>query len=330
MDWLNVLVRVALYLDLMLMFGLPLFALCVLRADERGAALAVRLVRCTAVAGVAGILLSVAGMAIMAKAMTGAATYAELSQHVLEMMVIGTDFGAAWVGRLAALLAGVACAMALQRRPALLFAALALCGAIALSTLAWAGHGAMDDGTRRVVHLSVDIVHLLAAGAWLGALAALGLLGAAAHAEPLGMARLARAAQGFAHMGTAIVVTLTVTGAVNYWLIAGAPTRAAADSPYGRLLMLKLALFALMLGAAALNRYRLSPALAAASGPESQRTAVAAFRKSLRFEAAMALAVLVAVAVLGLLSPDMQDRPAPGPREPGTLTQAGFTSIIRQ
>lgn len=47
---------------------------------------------------------------------------------------------------------------------------------VALATLAWTGHGAMDEGSRRFWHFATDIVHLFAAGGWVGALVAFALL----------------------------------------------------------------------------------------------------------------------------------------------------------
>ena len=52
----------------------------------------------------------------------------------------------------------------------------AIAAAVALASLAWSGHGAASEGFRGTVHLVADIVHLLAAGVWVGPLFALGLL----------------------------------------------------------------------------------------------------------------------------------------------------------
>src|SRR3546814_12018793 len=58
---------------------------------------------------------------------------------------------------------------------------MSLLGGVALTSLAWTGHGAMDQGSIGWVHLSADIVHLLAAGAWIAAILALGTLLLRAH-----------------------------------------------------------------------------------------------------------------------------------------------------
>lgn len=309
-EWLNVLVRFLLYLDLMLVFGLPLFVGYSLRSSLRGgeihAPVASRLIGWTAAAGIAGMVLSAIGMAVMAKAMTGAASYSDLTAHVFEMMITGTAFGLAWASRLIALTVGIIAVIALRKWPHIRLPVLGITGAVALSTLAWAGHGAMDDSAGSAIHLfhlSVDIVHLLAAGAWIGALVAFVLLGRAVRSGIAPLSLLARSAQDFARLGSIIVVTLIATGAANYWLIAGLPSMAVARSPYGMLLLAKLALFTTMLGMAALNRYRLVPRLAA-EVDSATTDGARAMRRSLLAELAIGLVVLMAVALLGVLSPE--------------------------
>ena len=45
-----------------------------------------------------------------------------------------------------------------------------------LASLAWAGHGGATPGRPGDLHLAADMLHLLAAGAWLGTLIPLALL----------------------------------------------------------------------------------------------------------------------------------------------------------
>lgn len=300
----DVMVRFALYLDLMLVFGLPLFALHALRGEARGAGIAARYRQVAAGAAAVGLLLSLCSLLLMATAMSGAPDFASLESHAVGMVVTGTDFGLTWSVRVAALVACLAAARGLHRWPLPAFAALAAGGGLALATLAWAGHGAMDEGSRRYWHLAVDIVHLLAAGAWVGALAAFLLLAAGrVHAVPERLALLSRTANGFAQFGTLIVGALLVTGMVNYLLIVGPSLGALVSSRYGLLLLAKLGLFATMLALAGLNRYRLSPGLAAALRAGDHHTAVRSLRRSLCLESGCAVAVLAAVAWLGALSP---------------------------
>lgn len=303
-DWLVVVLRFALYLDLMAVFGVALFGVHAMREGDRRSSIARQYVRVIGGAAGLGIGLSLASMAVMAKAMTGASAYAELTAHVFSMIVTGTAVGLALVMRTVALLAACAAIVALSTRPLPRFWVLSAFGAVALATLAWAGHGAMDDGMRGGFHLVIDIAHLLAAGAWVGALVAFVMLASAAKgASPEAVDLLGRASKGFARIGTLIVATLAVTGVANYLLIVGPTAEGLLSMAYGGLLLVKLALFALMLLLAAANRYRLSPRLAAALRVGSYAEAVALLRRSLVMEASLAGLILVLVAWLGVLSP---------------------------
>jgi hypothetical protein len=79
----------------------------------------------------------------------------------------------------------------------------AIQAAVLLATLAGTGHTAAERGLDRVVHLCVDALHLLAAGAWLGSLFPLifllGRCACTASAEALDFA--ARATQRFSPPG---------------------------------------------------------------------------------------------------------------------------------
>src|SRR3546814_3640414 len=71
--------------------------------------------------------------------------------------------------------------------------------------------------------LSPDIVHLLAAGAWIAAILALGTLLLRAHRSMVrdDAEHLHRALARFATVGTLAVALLVVTGLVNSWLLVG-------------------------------------------------------------------------------------------------------------
>ena len=303
-DWLGVVLRFALYLDLMILFGMPLFSVYAVRAgDEAPAFLRLRGGVAVAIA-LAGIALSGWGLMETTQSMTGAATYAALTRQAFGMLLTTTAVGAAWIVRMAALVAWLIVAIAFRQDATRRSVALAACGAVALATVAWAGHGAMDDGGRGDFHLAIDVVHLLAAGMWVGALVGFVRLASATWAiAPQRVRMLSRAASGFAAVGTGIVLTLAVTGVINYVLVVGPTIDALYATPYGRLLVAKLMLFAAMLGLAAANRYRLSPPLAAAIDTGDHARAVAALRRSVLTEAGLAVLILALVAWLGVLSP---------------------------
>jgi copper resistance protein D len=305
-DSIGIALRFGLYVDLMLLLGLPLFGLYSLKGRERvsGAVLPFRLM----LAGTAalGLLLSIASMVVMASAMSGEMAFAELRPH-LEMMVLETDMGLAWVVRIVALVVGGLAVMLNHRAPGVGLLVATIAGGIALASLAWNGHGAMDEGIRRVWHFTTDILHLLAAGVWLGALVALALMAKANVLQTEERIRLlARAVIRFELVGALIVVVITVTGVVNYLFIVGLELDDLFLSTYGILLFIKVTLFAGMLVLAALNRFHLGPFLQRSLRNGQYWVAANALRRSVVMELAAAVLIVGLVAWLGTLSPEME------------------------
>ncbi|MFC4922740.1 copper homeostasis membrane protein CopD [Delftia deserti] len=302
-DWFTIVLRLALYLDMAAAFGVAMFGVYALGRDERSLAIA-RFYRLSVGAFAAiGIALSVVSMTVLAKAMSGAQTYAELSTHVFEMLITGTHMGLAWCIRMLALVLCILIAL-VKFNPTVRFVAMSVSSGVALATLAWAGHGATDDGMRGYIHLTSDIAHLWAAGAWVGALLSFLILAASsASAASNTVAILSRTSNGFAQVGTLIVVVLVISGVLNYVLIAGPSLDPLVSTLYGQLLLGKLMLVLGMLVLAAANRFRLSPALQAALISGNHAQAIAKLRQSLFMEATLAVLVLASVAWLGILSP---------------------------
>jgi putative copper resistance protein D len=176
--------------------------------------------------------------------------------------------------------------------------------ALALATLAWTGHAAATEGAAGLVHRAADIVHLLAAGAWIGALAALVALLFVPEDRDEDIATAEQALAAFAGAGSVIVALIVVSGTINSWMIVGVGGLATLPSTlYGQLLIAKLALFVAMLGHAAVNRWRLTPALERARAAGEAALAVRAIRISVVSELAAAATILALVAWLGTLEP---------------------------
>jgi putative copper resistance protein D len=137
----------------------------------------------------------------------------------------------------------------------------------------------------------VDVTHILAASAWLGALTvfALGLIEADA-GEETQLAGL----RGFSGFGIMLVGVLLVTGIANSLFLVG-PSRLPVlwQNSYGKVLTAKILLFAGMLGLAARNR-----ALITTPG-----IAIAQVRRNLLLETGLGVTVLALVAWLGMLQP---------------------------
>lgn len=285
-DLLNIILRFALYVDLLLLFGLALFGLYSFNALLRFRPLLRGM-------AVTGALLSVAGLVLMTRAMSGETQLAALWPH-LQMMLLETDVGLAWALRMTALAIVVI-------RPGLWPASLA--GAIALASLAWSGHGAMDEGWLRFWHFLSDILHLLAAGAWLGALLALVLM-VSGRIGDTRLRLIADAVKRFEWVGALIVLTVSVTGVMNYLFIVGPRLDGVLFGTYGLLLAIKVLAFAVMLVLAALNRFHLGPSLQQSLRDGQHLIAANALRRSVVMELALALLIVALVAWLGTLSPD--------------------------
>ena len=301
-DWSLIGVRFALYLTLAALFGLSAFSVYGLRAGERGDALALR--PWLVASATLGLLLSAAWLVLMAASMAGAPAW-PIDQEAVGALLTGSAIGSAWKLRMVALALAALAAMLAAGRGAWLFG-VALSSAVALATLAWTGHGAMDEGAIGWVHLVADILHLVASGAWVGALLGLVLLvsrpAACVDTAHLGLTH--RALHGFGSVGTIVVGTIVVTGLVNGWMLVGIGNIAAlATTIYGQLLLAKVALFAAMLGLASLNRFRLTPAFEHSIAASDHARALGALRASLGIETACVVAVLALVAWLGTLSP---------------------------
>lgn len=300
-DWATIAVRFALYADLMILFGLPLFGLYGL---GRATAPALPFRRLVAPTAAIGILLSVAALLLLVSSMSGMPV-SEVDRTSIEMLLSGTAMGAAWQIRIAALALALLLALA-GWRGRLTLGGMAFAAAIALATLAWTGHGAASEGALGWLHLGADIIHLLASAAWVGALAALllMLLRRATSMSPDHLALSHRALAGFATAGTIMVALIILSGIVNGWILVG-PDHIGAlfTSLYGQLLLAKLMLFAAMLALAAANRFRLTPTLKLALECGGRAAAASALRRSLALETGSAMLILLLVAWLGTLAP---------------------------
>jgi len=186
------------------------------------------------------------------------------------------------------------------------WAVLALVGAAASVSFAWTGHGAMDEGTSGLVHLVSDIIHLFAAGLWLGALAALAAITTSRRigSDEPALQGLEEGLRRFSGLGTLAVCLLMITGLINSWFLIGPDHMAGLfGSLYGEVLIAKLLLFVLMLALAALNRFFLTPRLSIGLVQRAPQRALVALGWSVGLETAVAMAVLGLVSVLGTLSP---------------------------
>src|SRR3546814_9838889 len=76
----------------------------------------------------------------------------------LEMLALQTHIGWAWLVRVAALAGFILASLVMHPAQGAGSILMSLLGGVALTSLAWTGHGAMDQGSIGWVHLSADIV----------------------------------------------------------------------------------------------------------------------------------------------------------------------------
>jgi putative copper export protein/mono/diheme cytochrome c family protein len=249
-----------------------------------------------------------AWLLLLAAAITGTSAGEALSDSAVWTVLTETQFGQVWLVRsglvvcVALLLARFDPAQGWRFRVEAALAT-ALTGAL-LASLAWAGHSGGGSGFAGAVGVAADAAHLLAAGGWVGTLAPLALLlakaGPGAETDRIPPAIAADATLRFSLLGIIVVATLLATGLLNTWsLVGGVPQLVGTD--YGRLLLVKIALFITMLGLAVYNRLRLVPRLNAA-GAESS-TALHRLRQDSTAEVVLGILILSIVALLGALPP---------------------------
>ena len=246
---------------------------------------------------VLALLSGAAWLALEARNMSGRPLDQALTRDILHRVLLETRFGYDWIARLGLALLLAATLVGARSRVAG-WAALAA-SAVLLGGLAWIGHAGATPGVEGRIHLGADTLHLLAAGAWVGALLPLARLFALARGDAswLDVARVATLR--FSLLGIASVGTLLATGLVNSWFLVGS-IPGLLGTRYGQLLLLKLLLFAMMVTLAAVNRRRLTPALLFSAAPFA---ALAALRRNAFIEALLGLAVLAMVGALGATPP---------------------------
>jgi len=207
-------------------------------------------------------------------------------------VLFGTRFGeVAGVRFVLALLLGVLICWPAARMLQL------VAGAGLIGLLAITGHAGATPGLMGTIHLAADIVHVLAASAWLGSLPALALLLAwAGHGRTPDRRAIATAAIGhFSVLGIVCVGALLASGLINSWQLLE-DLGDLLTTGYGSLLSLKIGLFAAMVAIAAVNRQNLAPLLPAAE-------TIGTLKRNSLAEAALGLGVLLLAAALGAMQP---------------------------
>ncbi len=213
-----------------------------------------------------------------------------------------TAFGHVWLAQLAASLIALG---TLRWRPGA--ALIPATAAVALQ----AGHSHAESMYGPSLLLLSELIHLLAASAWLGGL--LPLLLTVKSVPPLGGALAAR---WFSPLGKWCVVAMTVTALYQGWqLIESLP--GLVGTAYGVLALAKLALFGVLFAFAVVNRYRFAPALLQSDPAHARRTLI----RSIAIQTGFGLAIVVAAGILSNLSPSLHEDPVwPFAVQPSLIT----------
>ena len=226
-----------------------------------------------------------------------------LSTPAWRAVLFETQFGRVWqlrLGLIAAAFVLVASALAQVKARRALVVVLWLVSVVLLISLAWISHAAA--ATVHPFGVSGDMLHLCAAGFWIGGLVPLTIFLARVRASfSLGETAI-RVVRRFSTLSLCCVSVLVVSGISNSWLLVGS-IHALFTTPYGRLLLFKLALFAILIGFGARNRFLVKAKLPkAAADPDL----LAQFRRNAVWEACLGVAVVVIVGCLGVTPPARQ------------------------
>jgi copper resistance protein D len=282
------------------------------RVDARPeATVATFRIRATATLWISLALSIVSGFAwlyLVAARIAGKPFVDVIADGTIWIVLSQTQFGLAWELRFLFAAALTACLLVRPTKntgaPIWPEGLAALLAGAYLGALAFAGHGEEGLGPERYFHLAADFFHLIAAGLWLGGLIplALFLVYLRRFREESWISVACDAASRFSNLGIVAVGTLLVSGTINTLFLIGR-VQALAGTGYGRLLLLKITLFAAMVGLAGINRQYLLPRLFGEVGMDQGSRTVRWLVRSALVEIAFGLGVIIIVGVLGIMEP---------------------------
>lgn len=203
----------------------------------------------------------------------------------------GTVWGKAWLLQLAGL-AIATVALVRTGETAATGWLLTIATAVVAVSFSLSGH-ATAVPEKMALAVPIDTVHILGAGGWIGTLLLVVTVGlpAAMRGEAASRGRtIAVLINTFSPLALIFAGTAAVTGLVSAWMQLGA-VNALWTTRYGQVLLIKLALVILVVGAGAYNSYRVRPALGDEAGG-------ARIRRSAAVELMIAALVLAVTAVL--------------------------------
>lgn len=239
------------------------------------------------------------------------------SFSVLLPLISETHFGKVWLLRMTLLIAVAALVFCAGNTTKKSFSGYFLASGFFLSasllaSVGLAGHAAAAEGASFALQVFVHALHLLATGLWLGGLLLFSLFlrkcRRSADADAVAMAQAAT--RRFSSIAVISVALLIFTGSYNAWnLVGGVPQ--LFGTPYGKLLLIKIALLLPLIIIAAVNRFNLKPKLlAASSNPrETAFELTAKLGRNAIVEATCGALILLVVGFMGVTPPARHVQP---------------------
>jgi putative copper resistance protein D len=259
--------------------------------------------------GLATIASGIVWFWIVLARLTGTSLWEMPGIDSINVAIIQTQFGRLWSWRLGLMLlftlSNLCSRWNILWRSRAWQCVAAIIATTLLASLAGAGHAGATLGAGRPIHLTADAAHLIAAGLWPGGLLPLTLLlvqACRSNERPLLLAAGA-ITRRFSALSLLVVGALAATGLTNSYFLVGS-LRALVTTGYGRLLMLKVLLFVIMIGFGACNLLRFKPQLALANEPNAkQRDALRKLTRSVITELCIGTLIVLIVGTLGATPP---------------------------
>lgn len=242
--WLSICIKALVYATVLIAMG---SILCILALRRLPASEVHVLRRLAAFCAIGAALLSLLRIPLRASFLMGG-TWQGATDPVMVMMVWESPLGSSIALRLVGL--ALICAILL---PARLGRPLATLGVMIVAvSFVLRGHALEEP---RLVLATLITLHILGLAFWIGAFAPLYRLSAKIEGSAAG-----QSSHDFGRLAVWIVGALTLAGGVTLWLLTG-NLLDAFFTPYGQLFAIKLGVFVGIIGLAAWNRMRLTPAL---------------------------------------------------------------------
>jgi copper transport protein len=239
------------------------------------------------------------------------AEHAVVGGNVTMGVLLSSFWGRVWITQFAiaviVCIAFVAAARASARASRLRGAAwlvAAITAVVLAATPAFSGHAIAATGNKGL-SVGLDVVHVIAAGSWLGCLLTLTVVGVPAALSvgsspvadagtPGGLSLLARLVNAFSPLALVFAGLVVASGVIAAWMRIGS-FGALFHSTYGTVLLIKVGLVILVLAGGAFNWLRMRAELA---HRERGGSAAGAFRRSAWFELTAGVLVIAVTAVL--------------------------------